>query len=335
MRVSHSSIFSFETLRLGRPAPADFLKGVVVAVALLGLAEAGARLMLRSVGDSWAYWDETSAAKFEAYRQYSTAHSVDVLVIGDSTGAFDLDPKALASVLPEGTDVYNLASPGAFPLASRQTSVPLLEQSSPRPRLVVVSFSPASFETDFAARRFEDEILDSPYCQGVRFGPLSPRCFYLQWVLRALPYLRDANRLDERIRNAWEARGYLPPAATPKAPIGNESPAARSGALPPFDPRRVEILCEINRLARDQGCRLVVLVPPIQADERLVRHYVSEFERAAQSCDFTLLDRTRPAYLAGEHFTDGIHLNPEGAARFSQEVGRELRPLLDDVARIP
>jgi lysophospholipase L1-like esterase len=48
--------------------------------------------------------------------------------------------------------------------------------------------------------------------------------------------------------------------------------------------------------------------------------YLAKLELAHKQYGFTILDKRHSDFLTPEYFTDGIHLTPAGAARFSSSM---------------
>src|SRR4051794_39576256 len=95
-----SSIFSSSTLRplAGGPG-AGTAKAAVLAILLVVGAEGAARVALAPIGAYWEYWTPAAAGKFEVYREQVRRGAVPgLVVVGDSTGARDIDPALLRDI---------------------------------------------------------------------------------------------------------------------------------------------------------------------------------------------------------------------------------------------
>jgi hypothetical protein len=341
MQNSPLSIFSFETLRLGA-RPAGLFAAPLIALALLLLAEGGARLLLANQDRSWEYWDASAADKFEGYRREALAGAPpDVLVVGDSSAARDIDPGALLSGLPAGMRAYNLGWPANFPVAFRCTTLPLLAAGYAAPKLVVASLSVKSFVDDPRGLRLEEGVLSSYFCRRQNGElSLSDRIYLtrLRHFLSFLFPLRPEEILADGFMPLREPKKAAGAARAPREPAGRQPAAAaeaqtEEGALG-LAPERLEVIYELGRLARARGFALIVVIPPrwgLAAGsplDRLTADYREALEEAAGELGFTVLDMSRAPFLSEEHFYDGGHLLAEGAAVFSKEIAKTAAALL-------
>jgi hypothetical protein len=317
-----SSIFSFDTLQLEKARPKGFFRALVLTLALVLVAEIGARLLVNRVPPYGEYWEAQAGLEFEAYRQHIVqGQTPRTVIIGDSTARCAIDPQALQVNLPEAADIYTLARPANYPMACRCTTLPLLSAPYTPPKLVIASFSPYGFvKTD----RLETQILDSPICRKTE-NPLSYHGeFRLLWLMRTLPYLKNLGAVNEQLKLAWEQRGFTP--LMESAPQQNEdtSGANLSEKTAPIQDERVQVVRDLALLARNRNFKLVLVVPPLKKRDRVVEEYVERMSHLAQELDFTLLDFSTSPFLLTKHFLDGVHLNKDGAEIFSQELGRKI-----------
>ena len=93
--------------------------------------------------------------------------------------------------------------------------------------------------------------------------------------------------------------------------------------MPPADQvvaRVLPHLLALDQLCKTHGARLVVVLPPVlsrddaSADVRL----------SAAGNNISVLVPFGPGELSPESFRDGFHLNPHGAARFTERLGSAL-----------
>jgi hypothetical protein len=323
---SRSSIFSFDTLRLNGRAPAGFFRAALLALALSIAAEGAARIVIPAEGPRDEYWSMGAAAKFETYRERADAgRPPAVLVVGDSTAARDLDPEALAE--STGLDAYNLAWPGNFPLAFRCTTLPLLGVASGAPRVVVAAFTPNGFSDTERIQRFEAGIVTSDICRRAS-GERIPADFIRLTLLGRALARGDATEPDM----AATELGFMPLEGRSREPSRREDRARREkDDVRSITAERFEVVRELGRIARERGFTLVVVVPPVAPKERdgnVYTEYTHALERASAEFGFTVLDRRHPEGYDRESFYDPVHLNAEGARRFSLEIGGVVRELL-------
>jgi hypothetical protein len=321
------------TLRLEGGAPRGLLAAPLFALLLLGAAELLARLLLAPLGASWEYWEAEAAAKFERYRELaSTGEAPDVLIVGDSTGARDIDPDALRAGLGAAAEAYNLAWPSNFPLAFRCTTLPLLAEGLDAPRLVVASLSPRSFLDHPSTKRLEENLLSSRYCRRLAGESSLGERLYLRRIEHVLPVLLARPR-------EVSARGFMPHRTT-KLKGGQAGPAPEASADPSDRPaeealsaERLALIRELGALSKARGFRLVFLIPPRLGTtpgkpNALTAAYLAALEAAREEYGFTILDQSYAPYLSAEHFYDTGHLRFEGAQLFSKELAKALAPLL-------
>ncbi len=105
-------------------------------------------------------------------------------------------------------------------------------------------------------------------------------------------------------------------------------------ALAPRDSRRPSPQ-EVRALAADRlhrlaqvatvgGARLVLIIPPLLADEGLVQ----AVEDAGRRVGVSVVVPIRPGELPNNCFSDAFHLNPTGAGRFTARLATSLRALV-------
>jgi hypothetical protein len=315
MRTFRSSIFSFDTLTACDPRGSGAWQTVVLAICLLAVAELGARSALTPIGAYWEYWTPRAAAKFERYRaDVRRGTPPRLLAVGDSTGASDIEPAALADAAGVDT-AFNLAWPANFPMAFRESTLPLL-RSDAAPDVVVASFSPTGFLSSPRVERFEEAILSSPYVRALRGERQAADYSYLARLRPALPF-----------RGSWWTGNGLPQPAN-----GGFMPLTGADAAPdvgeeerPFERERFAVLEALREAGRQHGFEVVVVVPP-RRDPSAVREgaeatYLSRLRQGG----FTYLDFREPSFLQPAHFYDGGHLNRDGARIYSARLGEALR----------
>lgn len=305
---------------IGHP-PRRFGLTIALALALLVVAEGASRLVLRDVGNRWEYWDKLAAVKFEDYRSRVSSNSVpDIVVIGDSTGARDLDPASMATQFLAGKDIYNLAWPANFPLAMRATTLPLLREPYHVPKIVIASFTPSSFTDNPRAKEFEQEILGSTYCQHLSGNYSFADKFYLPRLRNSLPFIRESFKPNPEFDDLRKNKGFMPAAV-----VEDYRSQDSTGRAHEVVSSRFEVLLELAMLSRKRNFQLFILIPPVSAavesqTASVYKEYLARLELAQKQYDFTILDKRHSDFLTPEYFTDGIHLTPAGASRFSSSI---------------
>lgn len=321
MKMSRSSIFSFDTLQLAG-APRGWVVSLALALVLIGIAEAGARLLLAPVASqAWAYWDGDAAAKFEWYRrQASKASLPPVVVVGDSIAARNFDPAAFTAA--SGVPAFNLGWPGMFPLALDAIVLPLLERGQ-APATVLLMQSPTSFVDDDRVRRNEAPIVGSIQARRARGETVPADHIALSRLYLArddvMSYWRGGGDGWGRVA----AKGGFMPHARPRAakPAALGAQEAPTGEL---SAQRMAVNRRLIELAHARSIRVVAVISPTAFDTPpgLVIRYreamtalAAEFPETLEIWDLTLSE----AVTRGD-FKDWLHFWEDGAGRFSKEL---------------
>ncbi len=297
----------------------------MLALLLFAIAESVSRSIVRKVGRRWEYWDKIAAVKFEDYRALVSSNAgPDIVIIGDSTAARDLDPRSMATGHFSGKEIYNLAWPANFPLAFRITTLPLLREPYQAPRIVLASFTPGSFTDNPRVDEFEQEILKSTYCQHVLGHYSFADKFFLPRLRNAMPFLQ--NKPDEEFNELRKNKGFMPSEAVVEEYRTTDSGTRASQIVA----SRFDVLIELADLSRQRKFELYILIPPVSptfaaptAD--IYQQYLALLKTAQQKYGFTILDKRHSDFLTDEYFTDGIHLTRAGAEIFSSTLPREFQ----------
>jgi hypothetical protein len=316
MQTSRSSTFSSETLRLhDRPRPA-WRSPLLLALALVCAAEGVARLALAPIGEYWRDGSPDAAVKFETYRAWARQRTVPrTVIVGDSTGARDLDPTVMGASL-RSPDVYNLAWPANYALAFRDCTLPLF-RSGAVPETLVVSLAPHAFVDVAPVRRFERAITSSPYCRHLIGAPLAGDYVYLARLRHAWPF-----------RRSWWTGAGLPaaPAELGFMPLdGSDVHRYTPLDTEELATARFRVMDELSGIARDRGIRLVVILPPrIDPRPSRVRLETAYLGLLRALDDVTVFDYRDLPFLWRRHFFDDGHLNRTGARLLSARLAADL-----------
>jgi hypothetical protein len=325
MRKCLSSIFSFKTVSAIGPVPRAFVLTIAVALLLFAIAEGMSRAIVGTIGRRWEYWDDIAAVKFEDYRtRVSSNGGPDIVIIGDSTAARDLDPWLMAKDHLAGKEIYNLGWPANFPFAFRVTTLPLLREPYQAPRIVLASFAPQSFTDNPRVSEFEQDILKSIYCQHVLGNYSFADKFFLPRLRNAMPFIHDSFKPNEEFNELRKNRGFMPSAAIVE--IYYTADSASHAAQIVGD--RFDVLIELAELSRQRKFGLYILIPPVSpalatSTADVYQKYLALLKSAQQKYGFTLLDKRRTPFLTDEYFADGIHLTHAGADLFSLTLQSE------------
>ena len=333
--MSPSSIFSFDTLRLGN-VPRAWTWSVLAAIALVGAAEAGARWLMAPLGNRvWTYWDEDAADEFEWYRERALAgNAPEVVAVGDSTGGYNFDPQPFREEAG-GVDAYNLAWPANFPRAFELTTLPILAEGQ-APRTVLLMQAATTFlDTDTAVRN-ETQILNSVFGRRARGefvfadwcylarANLARRLLISHWLYHRDEIVREPKRLGFHPL----ARGSIAPPEQERQMAKVKEEADRV-ALDQrflergFDEERRAVVPALARLAKERGFRLIVVLTPTRVrplPQVFVahRHWLQEL---ATRYGFEVWDYLEDEGYGFFEFSDGIHLRESAARKFSVKLG--------------
>ncbi|MBI3650456.1 MAG: hypothetical protein HY231_05345 [Acidobacteria bacterium] len=331
MPIFRSSIFSFDTLRLEKARPKGFFRALALTLALVFVAEVGARLLVHSVSPYCEYWEDESGFRFEAYRQHIMQGAApNLVIIGDSTARFGIDLQALRTTLPAAVDSYNLATPANYPMACHCTTLPLLNEPYAPPKVVIALFSPYGF---LATDKAEAQILNSPICKRVE----SPFSFYkemrLLWLMRVTPYVKNSSFAKESLKQTWAQRGFTPLIeATPEPSARNPSPSTSLATSSEIKVEKIQVIRDLALLARNRNFKFILVIPPLRKRDKIVEEMVERMGYLQDELKFTLLDFSMSPFLSTNHFLDGVHVNKDGAAIFSQELGKRIYTQMPELA---
>lgn len=312
----------------------------MLALALVSLAEVGSRCLLARVGRQWEYWSADAAIQFEEYRrQTDNGQNPEVLIVGDSTGGYDIDPAVISECAPEQPRVYNLAAPANYPFAFRDTTLSLLRSLHTVPHLVIASFSLDGFVDAGLVRKREEQILASAYCRHSSGRFVAADYISLLRLLQASPFIKNAY---------WVKRDLQHASTSGKASSTNDTYTEGGGQIggglddalthsKRFSSERFNVVRELADLAQARGFRLLIVVPPRWKDSMsdVYAEYVRELRQAKEDYGFTILDAYHTALLSEVHFADKVHLNQDGATAFSRELARTVIPVLLSRSRTP
>jgi hypothetical protein len=266
----------------------------------------------------------------------ATLPEVDLLVFGDSRIRGGVDPEVVQA--QTGMATYNAAFDGRGTLFARglqairlargrkdrcyALSVEVIDLYEPRllrqtPLLPYLSESPVILELAGAADPWAPV---KAWSLSWRYNSLLPEI-----VRRTLIPTRDLAPSGFRPNHVkWDLR-RLPP----HSPLG----AFTDGSSVPqrVDPLAEHTLTEFVRDAREAGVRVVLFTSPMHRNQqlplqpgelepvrKLARDWLSEFARQEGIPYLALDEENLPDLRGPELYTDQMHLNAQGAARFSE-----------------
>ena len=317
MHKHRSSIFSSETLD-SRSIPKAWWLSIAFAAFIVAASELLLRLLIGSGISSFDYWTKEAGIKYEWYREQRV--TPDYVVIGDSTAARNFDSIAIEAEL-QNEKVFNLGTPGNFPLALQATAFTVLK-NRPAPKVVVLSQIPHSFyESEYVSSR-EALIINSRATR------------HLNQNLYASDYLVLTRAYDHRFRilkillgredsdNAPPLQGFMP---DKRPPAPRLVPDRYTSSAEPSS-KRLDSVLHLARLASESGFKLIVTLPvqlDIPAQPRVERHW-RWLQEKSKEYGFAILDMRTLARFEHNNFTDTFHLNPAGAKKQSEALGRAI-----------
>lgn len=291
----------------------------LIALVMVGLAEVGARVWLGDDG-RWQFWNRTMATKVSVLQRLAaTDRAPDLLVLGDSSAAFNIQPNVLDEVL--GTRGYNLGSAGNY-AASFDVTVTrgILPELGFTPSLVVVSFAAHGFDPAHLGQT--QRVLSSPLGRRLQGHRVWGDLFYLVRVHHVLRLLRDppANPTLRRQKGfepyvqALERRRRRPGLAR-KLPAPPDWMVRREKLQPLVLEEPLEPFRNLFRWARDHQVGVVLVSPPSEAD-----HLQQEIGALAGDWGVPFWDYTDAPFK--HHLS---HLSVDGARRYSRMLARRLK----------
>jgi hypothetical protein len=266
----------------------------------------------------------------------ATLPEVDLLIFGDSRIRGGVDPAVITA--KTGMTAYNAAFDGRGTLFARglqairlsrgqrdrcyALSVEVIDLYEPRllrqtPLLPYLSESPVILELATAADPWAPV---KAWSLSWRYNSLMPEI-----ARRTLIPTRDIAENGHRPNHVkWDLR-RLPP----HSPLG----AYTDGVSVPadVDPLGEKVLTDFVRDAREAGVRVVLFTSPMHRNQQLplapgelepvrkiARDWLSEFARQEGIPYLALDEEMLPEMRGPELYTDQMHVNAQGAARFSE-----------------
>ncbi len=297
-----------------------------IALLIVGLAEVGARAVLRD-DPTWTYWNRTMASKVRFIeRQADRGRTPDALVLGDSSAAFNVIPK----VLDEGSDrlTFNLGSAGnyarSFDLVMRQHVLDEL----PDPDTYIVSFAGRGFLPESAGQ--SARILSSPIGQRLQGNRVWGDWLWLVRVHHLLRLYRDPEPAPSVFRN----RGFEPylialkrrarrPGLAKRLPPPPRLLVRPDPPRPTLDEDPMQPLRNLFARAQAKDIRVVLLSPPydpLEDGEEPV--HIDTVAAVCAEWGVPHLDYTDLPLKSHNY-----HLDVKGARRYTARLRRDLEQL--------
>ena len=298
---------------------------LAVALLLVGLAEVSARAVLQD-DTRWLYWNRTMASKVRFIkRQSDQGRTPDMLVLGDSSAAFNIVPK----VLDEGYErrTFNLGSAGNFARSFDVVMRQYVLDELPDPDVYIVSFAGRGFLPESVGQ--SARILSSPIGQHLQGKRVWGDWLYLVRLHHILRLLRDPeptptlfrNRgfepylvaLKRRARRPGLAKRLPPP---PRLLIRPRPPA------PDVEEDPMQPLRNLFQRAADRGIRVVMLSPPFEPEEGETPMHVDTVAAVSAEWGVPHLD-----YTDIDIHSHNYHLDVRGARIYTAQLREDLERL--------
>ena len=330
-----SSIFSFETPQFRRIDGRGSLTAIVVALALIAVAETGARVAIGPTGNHWEYWSRGAADKFVWYRQLAIEDETpEIVFAGDSTAARGFLPRTAKEHVPDAVTAFNLAASGNFTRAFEQSTVPLLRPPYAPPKVLVVAFGSPQFVGESGKFQSEEIILSCAYCRRAQDKFVLGDHLFLSRIQHATSFWRSwfsGTGLGQQPRDGGAdlAKGQQAVTAARRTPRPADDSEAGTKS---FSEKRFKTILDLVKLAQERGFKLVVVIPPTLLPSERQLEVESEYLRRLREIKaedvLAVVDGRLTPGLAEEHFFNSGHLNGTGAPIFTKYVFEQIETFL-------
>lgn len=321
MKKFRLSIFSFDTVHLGRNRG---LYALVGAVLVFAVVEGAVRILLTAPTTGWDYWTETAASKYITYARLREQHKVPaVLTVGDSSADYGFSPVDFSEALGKEGYAFNLATLGNFPLSFDQTiNKIVLGTSGPQPEYLFIIFTRGGFEQRDQLRITERSVIQSPVVKKSKGFVTVGHLFVLGRVWQARVSLLDHIRYDAppiSFERGFQARDD-------DIYTSIEKPSMRREFL--LDPDRLAVLERTFSLCRRMNIQPVLIHPPIHSWEKYrwvnPDAYVQAARQISEQYQVPFWDYSHVT-LYDDYMRDLVHLDREGARFFSIELAERFQ----------
>jgi len=285
-------------------------------------------------------WAETNTVVHMDYVLASREVS-DVVVLGDSTTMVAVDPVQLET--RTGLRAYNLSLPGILGIDAYLWELALYLKSRPAPRVVVLASHPLDYghvPPGWTELRERFSVAYGLWPDGHRLAVDHPPWFYAREGLRVTVggalggydrYLGDHNLLIAATNREFAARVAKQRGFSPRKGSLTEAAARRPNPYAVFDvsPWYAQHVADLAELARKEDMILLIRPTPVMAREiqEDARPWLAWLREFARRHDHVV--RGEPLFLLYEpsFFSEAVHLNAEGAQRFTDRIADQLRDL--------
>lgn len=311
------------------------LTGVITGVLLL---EVTIRLVSPVIGPTQTAWQIQQQAKVIKLRERPIRlGTIDLIVMGDSTGKEGIDPDVLDSSMAIGSQSFNASLNSSTTYTIMKQASEILQSS--KPKLLLVMIGPGTF------RDSDDDKSVQAYDQGATVEVSSGMNGFLNrnsYLYRYRNSIRDPFILNTfyraiRYRSLREGIVYrnvdtmkfngdssfprtLNSYTSGKYDLPTSEPFLQITSYPAATVRHLQVLeAECKKI----GANLILSTVPTITYNPKYRALVGSL---AQRVGVEFIQGNNATTELGD-FSDGVHLNAVGARKLSEYVGSELRTI--------
>lgn len=312
------------------------LSGIITGVLLL---EVITRLVSPVIGPPQTVWQIQQQAKVIKLRERPLGlGTIDLIVMGDSTGKEGVDPDILDFSIAEGFQSFNASLNSSTTYTIMKQSKEILQNS--KPKLLLVMIGPGTFrdsDSDASVQTY-DQAATAEAASGIK-GFLD-RNFYLYRYRNSIrdPFILNTFYRSIRYQSLREGVVYrnvdtmkfngdssfprtLNSYTSGKWDLPTSEPFMQITDYPAATMRHLETLeAECKKI----GTELVLSTVPTNTYNAKYRALIGSI---AQRLGVEFIQGNDATTDLGD-FSDGVHLNAVGARKLSQFLGAELRTIL-------
>lgn len=311
------------------------LVAAITALAIVGLAETTVRAIEPSLGQPQLWPTEVLDAK--ANRLEQLGHT-DLVVLGSSALAVDVDPGVVLATVPSVETAYNAAFPLGHPDVLQLWFADVVRPAV-QPDIVLIELLPQS-NLPMRPNGFDVALVDSVGYRSATGRPWEEVLGGYVALVRHRPTLQEPGELFRRLNGARAERlvddtGFRASSEPYRFTEAYEE-ALRRDLADPDAPDRWDHLIDLIDAVEAAGAEVILVVAPIYerdfyaidpSIEPAWLAFLTRVEAVAAERDLTFID-TRTVRWERSEFSDPAHMNADGAARFSEWLAGELETAL-------
>ncbi len=264
----------------------------------------------------------------------------DVLIVGSSRAESHISPTILDSAL--GVNSFNIGIPGAY-IHQQLAFLKAYLAQHPKPKTILLSADIYGYKPATDYRVLSDYNRYFPYLNHSEFyeamRKIDSRFFYYKYIA---PYSLSFDKQDENLNHAL--RGYFGyqkqtlqyTKGFAFSPFANKALSPNSDSILPYKCQVPQIIweayAEMHHLCQAQDIQLIVVLTPIH---RSLYQKIENAEQITASLKqifnpCPLLDYSQSPFGAkNDLYIDPVHLNKNGALKFSRALSYDLQQFLD------